>query len=416
MTQSSEAIAINKTLKQREAIRLIAANTYTLLEGGSRSGKTFIALYAIIVRALRTKSDHLVTRFRFSHAKQALCYQTMPKVLAAMGLTGVVTLNKSDWFYSLPNGSTIWVGGLDDKERSEKILGNEYATIFLNEASQISYDSYEMIVTRLNPPRGVRGRILIDYNPPSIQHWGYKMFHRHHFPDGRPVPADDYARILMNPADNLDNISPDYIRQLETLSVSRRKRFLEGGYALDAGKLWQRRHIRYAAELPEGMTRVVVGVDPAGTRTGDEIGIVVCGVYARAGDPLYYALDDYSCHGSPAEWAAEVAAAYRRWAADVVAAEKNYGGEMVEHTIKSAQPSLNVKLVNSSRGKVVRAEPISALYEAGRVFHREPLPELEDEMCIYDPAESGASPNRMDALVFAMTELSDDGMSMLDVL
>jgi len=395
----AELPTIKKTDKQKKLIQLIGQHTTVLAYGGSRSGKTFGILYAIIVRALSLPSRHLITRFRFAHAKQAICYDTMPKVLEAMGLRGVSSLNKTDWFYEFPNGSTIWIGGLDDKERTEKILGNEYATIFLNEASQISYDAYEMILTRLNPPKGMRGKMIIDYNPPSIQHWGYKIFERRQFPDGRPVPEDDYKSITLNPHDN-PHLDPDYIKRLESLSMAKRKRFLEGGYTLDSGSLWRREWIRYNRELPK-FSRIVVAVDPAGTVGGDEIGIIVAG---KAGE-LYWILDDYSLNGTPAEWSAEVKAAYTRWEADIIVAEKNYGGDMVEHTIRTNSKECKVKLINSSRGKIVRAEPISALYERGLVYHREAFPELEDEYCIYEP-DTKQSPNRLDAAVFALAELS----------
>jgi phage terminase large subunit-like protein len=402
---------IDKTDKQKEAVKLIAENETTLLEGGGRSGKTFIALYIIIVRCLLfPMSRHLIARFRFSHIKQAICYDTMPKVLEATGQKAVVRLNKSDWFYEFSNGSSIWVGGLDDKERTEKILGNEYATIFLNEASQISFQAYETIITRLNPPPGMNAKMIIDYNPPSIQHWGYKMFHKRKFPDGRQIPEGDFVKLLMNPKDN-PHIDPGYLKRLSLLSEVKRKRFLEGQYSLDSGSLWKRAWIKYEEHPPEGMYRVVIGVDPAGTVDGDEIGIVVCGQY----EENFYILDDFSLHGTPKTWAEEVAAAYKKWGADLVVAEKNYGGDMVKSTIENALKYINVELVNSSRGKIVRAEPISALYEQGLVYHRTQFNDLEDEMCIYEP-DGTQSPNRMDAMVFAMTELTGEGVSMLDVI
>jgi hypothetical protein len=406
-----QTFKVVKTDKQKEAIRMIGGNLTTLLEGGSRSGKTFIAVYAIIVRALRhDKTDHLICRFRFNHAKQSICFQTLPKVLEAMGIASTVKLNRTDWIYQFANGSKIWIGGLDDKERTEKILGLEYATIYLNEASQISYDSYETILTRLNPPNGVTARMLIDYNPPSIQHWGYKIFHNRKFPDGSPVPDGNFAKIKMNPKDNPNN-SPQYLKTLETLSAAKRKRFVEGDYSLDSGSLWKRGWIKYG-KAPIDLVRVVVGVDPAGTTNGDEIGIIVS---AKDSSGMYWILDDYSCHGSPAEWASEVRNAYERYSADVVVAEKNYGGDMVEHTIRTACQNVNVKLINSSRGKIVRAEPISAMYEQGKVTHAMVLPALEDEYCIYD-ADSDFSPGRLDAAVFGLTELSSGTISTLDVI
>jgi hypothetical protein len=341
----------------------------------------------------------------------------MPVLLRILGLNHRVQLNKTDWFYEFPNGSQIWIGGIDDKERTEKILGNEYATIFVNEASQISYNSIEILMTRLNPPRGAKPFFMIDYNPPSVTHWGYKVFHRREFPDGRPVPADDYAVIRMNPDDNLENISPEYLKILDNLTGTKKKRFRDGEYSLDSGKLWRRSWITYYPheELPQSI-RVVVGVDPSGSVAGDEIGIVVAGEFFNLSkEKKYMVLDDYSCHGTPAQWAAEVAAAYNKYLADVIVAEKNYGGDMVEATIKNAQPTLNVKLITSSRAKIVRAEPISALYEHGQVVHRIPFMEMEDEMCTYDP-ELSESPNRMDALVFALAELSGEEISMLDVI
>lgn len=400
---------LDKHPKQKDAIRLIKNNRVTLLEGGGRSGKTLIFLYVIIVRCLLKVSDHLVCRFRFSHVKQAICYQTMPKLLKILGLEHTVRLNKSEWFYEFPNGSRIWIGGLDDKERTEKILGNEYATIFLNEASQISFDSYEMIITRLNPPQGMTGKILIDYNPPSKKHWGYLIFHERRFPDGRPVPENDYAFMKINPGDNPHN-SPEYMGNLEQLSYQKRERFLHGNYTDDLGTLWRRSWIRYQGVIPD-LHRGVIGVDPSGSVHGDEIGIVGAGIR----DVQKYVLDDYSLHGTPAEWAAEVVACYWKWSADVIVAEKNFGGDMVESTIKNVDQRVNVKLITSSRGKVVRAEPVSAEYEKGRVYHRVMFQELEDEMCFYDPAKSD-SPNRMDALVFAINELDQDGINMLDVI
>lgn len=407
MTENS--YSISKTDKQREAINLVSNYKTTLLEGGGRSGKTFIALYIILVRALNVESRHLVTRFAFSHAKQAICYDTMPKLLRILGLQNNCKLNKTDWFYELYNGSTIWIGGLDDKERTEKILGNEYATIFYNEASQISYEAFELTLTRLNPPRGLRGKLIIDYNPPSIQHWGYKIFHKREFPDGRPVPEKDFQRIKMNPSDNLQNISKEYLETLQNLSEVKRRRFMDGDYSLDSGSLWKRAWIKYKKDIPQ-MWRVVVGVDPSGTTDGDEVGIIVVGQHEQE----YYVLDDFSCNGTPAQWSSEVAAAYKKWKADVVVAEKNYGGDMVEATITNACPGINVRLVTSSRGKIIRAEPVSALYEHEKVYHRTLFNDLEDEMCIYEPGME--SPNRMDALVFAFTEMTGEGVSMLDVI
>ena len=162
---------------------------------------------------------------------------------------------------------------------------------------------------------------------------------------------------------------------------------------------WQRGQ---RADLNE-ITRVVVGVDPSGG--GDDVGIVVAALM-RSGNAIVLA--DMTCKASsPLAWASQVGRACQQFKADCVVAEANFGGDMVSSTLKTGGVTTRTKLVTASRGKAVRAEPIAALYEAGKVDHREPFPLLEAEMTLTSPAgyQGDQSPNRMDALVWALTEL-----------
>jgi len=158
--------------------------------------------------------------------------------------------------------------------------------------------------------------------------------------------------------------------------------------------------------LPPIFTRVVVAVDPPASSTGDACGIVACGV-DRAGHG--FVLEDASVEGaSPERWARAVAACAARWNADRVIAEANNGGAMVRSTLLAHDRNLPVKLVHASRGKGARAEPVALLYEAGRVSHAGVFPELEDQLCAMTPggyAGPGRSPDRADALVWALNEL-----------
>jgi len=164
--------------------------------------------------------------------------------------------------------------------------------------------------------------------------------------------------------------------------------------------LWRRDDIEKARVLKAPvMTRVVVGVDPSATATGDEAGIITAG---RLGEE-YYMLADDSLQGSPLEWARAAVTAYHRAKADHIIAESNQGGEMVTSVIKQVDPTVPVKLVHASRGKQTRAEPIAALYEQGHGHHVGAFPLLEDELCEWEPG--AASPNRLDALVWAYTDL-----------
>lgn len=174
----------------------------------------------------------------------------------------------------------------------------------------------------------------------------------------------------------------------------------------DPNALWTRETLEAnrVMECPP-LPRVVVGVDPPGGQT--ECGIVVVGCATIGGEQHGYILRDDSQKGSPAEWGRAVVTAYHREEADRVVAEVNFGGDMVESTIRAVTAGQGVayKAVRASRGKAVRAEPVAALYEKGRVHHVGNFAELEDELCTWVPGESDWSPNRLDAAVWAVTEL-----------
>ena len=167
------------------------------------------------------------------------------------------------------------------------------------------------------------------------------------------------------------------------------------------GALWDTDMIeKHRVDKAPPLVRIVVGVDPTGSTT-NEAGIVAAGV---AADGHAYVLHDGSLNGaSPEQWGARAVKVYDDFDADRIYGERNYGGDMVESTIRTVDKSVPYKDVTATRGKLVRAEPISAHYQKGRVHHVGKFPELEGEMCSYVPGAK--SPNRMDALVWALTEL-----------
>ena len=181
------------------------------------------------------------------------------------------------------------------------------------------------------------------------------------------------------------------------------------------GALWHRQKTQIGTQWVLGiednrvfktpeLTRVAVGVDPSGSSTGDACGIIAAGIDANR---HHYTIEDNSIQGSPDMWAREACKTYHKVKADVMVAEKNYGGEMVEKVIKDTDPIINVKLVSATRGKAVRAEPISALTERGTDHMVGTFSDLEDELCLW--VQGDKSPNRLDAKVWADTELSRGG-------
>lgn len=415
------------TEKQKAAQEVLAGDaTHIMLFGGSRSGKTFLLVRNVVMRALKApKSRHAILRFRFNAIKSSVVLDTFPKVMD-LAFSGVkYTLSKTDWYAEFDNGSQVWFAGLDDKERTEKILGMEFVTIYLNESSQIPQGSRDIAVTRLaqqvnqviegREPVLLKPRMYYDCNPPSKVHWTYRLFIEKVDPDTKkPLPRkDDYAWFQINPQDNADNISQNYLESLQGLSARLQKRFLKGEFT-DAtpNALFHEEDIDkwrvIDGNLPD-FVRVVVGVDPSGSdeidnADNDAIGIVVG---ALGTDGKAYLLEDCTVKAGPATWGRVATSAFDRHEADVVVGEQNYGGAMVKATIQTARPRTNYKAVNASRGKHVRAEPFSALYENGKVCHVGEFPELEDEMCAFSTVgyTGEHSPNRADAWIWVLAEL-----------
>jgi hypothetical protein len=387
------------------------------------SGKTFLLTRNTVLRALKAPgSRHGIFRFRYNAVKTTIMNGTFPKVMKLCFPGVEYAINKTEGYVTFDNESTIVFGGLDDKERTEKILGDEFATLYLNECSQISYDARNTVLTRLaqqvdqNIPGTtdkLRTRFYYDMNPPSKAHWTYKLFIKKVDPDTGLALArpDDYASFKINPSDNIQNLSSDYMDLLQGMSARGRKRFMDGEFA-DAtpNALFSMEDIdKWRVESAPDMVRVVVAVDPSGSgdtdnADNDAIGIVVAGLGI---DGNAYVLDDCTVKCGPGTWGNIATTAYDRHKADVIVGEINYGGAMVKAVIMAARPRTNFKQVTASRGKHVRAEPFSALYEQGKIRHVGYFHDLEEELEGFSTYgyTGEKSPNRADALIWALTEL-----------
>lgn len=242
----------------------------------------------------------------------------------------------------------------------------------------------------------------------------------------RPLPL--IKKLMQDPdtvvtrgatLDNSANLAASTVKQLYDRYGGTRlgRQELEGEILEDIpGALWHRDMIDMAriTEVPETLDRVFVAVDPATSseERADEHGIIVVGLardkdgYARG-----YVLEDATCRGTPEEWARKAVSMYRKWSADKIIAEKNQGGEMVSSVLRSVDRSIPIELVHATRGKAVRAEPISALYEQGRIHHVGRFDLLEDQMCLFSVDNirnsSTGSPDRVDALVWGLTKIFD---------
>ena len=394
---------------------------YVCLAGGARSGKTFLITRAIVERATQApESRHALLRLHTNHANASIAKDTLPTVMRRCFEHVTWKEYRQDGIVVLGNGARLTIGGLDNRDRVDKILGLEFVSVFLNEASQIPYDSALVAFTRLaQVVPGLTQRAYVDLNPTAKTHWTNILFGDKREPTAmQPLTnPDSYARAFLNPVDNAANLSPAFIAGLASLPERQRKRFYEGVYvdALDDA-LWSYEiidmHRCAQGSLPvEQRKSVVVAVDPSGAQSPDddrdEIGIVVAAL-GQNGDA--YILDDLSCREAAPAWARRAVHAFHKYKADCIVAEANFGGDMVRATIHAADRNVPVKSVTASRGKAVRAEPISMRYALGQVHHVGRFTKLEDQLCAFSGAGYGGqgSPDHADAAIWALTHLFGD--------
>lgn len=289
-----------------------------------------------------------------------------------------------------------------------QLRGPQFDTAWVDELAKYRYarDTWDMLQFTMRDGRDPRVLVTTTPRPTELI---------------KAIVAKREGRVVVTRGRTLDNYANLPERFIKKI-MDRYEGTRLGRQELDAeiledmpGALWRRTVIE-DQRIPRGdepvFDRIVIAVDPAvsNEESSDETGIIVAAT-ARDdhGNPHGYVLEDASGRYSPDEWSRQVAALNARYDADCIVAEKNQGGDMVAHVIRSALPNAKLHLVSASRGKVTRAEPASALYEQGRVSHVGRFDALEDQMCSFtsdfDRRAQGYSPDRVDALVWALTEL-----------
>jgi phage terminase large subunit-like protein len=376
------------------------------VRGGRGSGKTWTGANTLAELAQATVGDWGVVAPTFADMRDK-CVEGPSGLLKAFGTTSaevrrgasrlVETWNRSLGELRLRNGSVIHGDGADDG--APTIQGYNLSGLWADEVGlwkkwQAAWEESIRFAVRIAPAR------IVATGTPKRGHQLVRLL----------MADDSVTKTLLRTADNAANLDPallaDLIGKYGGTTLGRQE--LEGEILTDVpGALWRRSLIDAlrVAVVPE-LARIVVAIDPSATSTesADECGILVEGI-DRAGHG--YVLDDASLRASPHDWALLAVAAFHSFEADRIVAEANNGGEMVAEVIRAIDPSVPVKLVHASRGKHTRAEPIAALYEQGRWHHVGAFEQLEDQLCSWNPETDTKSPNRLDAHVWAATELTE---------
>jgi predicted phage terminase large subunit-like protein len=298
-----------------------------------------------------------------------------------------------------PNGCLAFAYSADEPDR---LRGPQHSHAWADELGAWNYASDTWNMLQLGLRLGAHPRCLVTTTPRPI-----KLLKELVARDGKDVVVTRGSTF-----DNAANLPPNFLSQIKERYEGTRlgRQELHAELLTDTpGALWQLEWLDRdrVMQAPSELKRIVVAIDPAGSSAegADETGIVVAGI---GGDGYAYVIEDLSGRYSPSDWARRAIDAYRRHKADRIIAEQNFGGEMVAATLRSIDRSVSFKSVHASRGKVIRAEPVAALYEQGKVHHVGTFAQLEDQLCSFaqdfDRSRDG-SPDRLDALVWALTEL-----------
>lgn len=403
---------------------------YAIISGGRGSGKSYAG--QCFARDLTYESGHkiLSTRYTLTSAKKSVIPEFASKL----------RLGKSPWHSGLMEDDFALVDSTYTNTQSNSELffsgiktssGNQTANLksieglttwLMEEAEELVDDGTETEACTFDKiddsirTKGARLRTVLTWNPTDEESFIYKRFFKER---GVDITfngiKDDVLYIYTTYKDNLDNLNETFIAKAERVKRTNIDRYnhIYLGIPIkeNANALWKRRTMidPFRVDKAPELKRIVIGVDPAVTSTGhqDETGIVAAGL---GYDGEYYVIDDATALYTPAEWGKATVGAYKRHQADRIIPEVNNGGDLVLMNITNVDKSLEhkVKAVRATRGKTIRAEPISALYEEGKVHHVGRFSEMESEMCSFTGGTADDSPNRLDALVWALTELSQN--------
>lgn len=392
---------------------------YVIVTGGRGSGKSFAVALCLALLLREPGYRILFTRYTLVSARDSIIPEFLAKV-DLLGCGGEFDATAQDVTNTV-SGSDILFRGIQTSSGNQtaKLKSLHGINVWvLDEAEEMAdEDAFDKINLSVRDTRHPN-LVVLALNPCHKAHWIYRRWF-----DGLPPEfcgvRNGVTYIHTTYEDNrpsLPGAKPhlpaDILAEGEAMRLAnptRYNRVFRGHWAAEIqGALWTWEMIdrhRMRNGSPPDLARVVVAVDPAATSTerADETGIVCAGVGI---DGHFYVLSDLTLRASPAGWAQAAVGEYRRRQADRIVGEVNNGGEMVEATLRNVGELVSYSAVHATRGKLMRAEPIAALYEQGRVHHIGTFPALETEMMTYAGREGEKSPNRLDALVWALTELS----------
>ncbi len=371
---------------------------YKAIYGGRGSAKSHFFAECMVANAAANKNFRAVCIREVQKSLKESAKRLLEDKINILGLADRFDI-LNDSIKTPGNGIVIFQGMQDHTAESIKSLEG-FNVAWVEEAQTLSAKSLELLRPTIRAPGS---EIWFSWNPTNENDPVDQFFRGLTPPDNAIIRKINYDQNRFFPNELEEERSHDYEH-----APDRYSHIWEGEYEpMAVGAIWDRAniHAHRRTEAPE-MGRILVSIDPAisAEAGSDEHGIIVAGLGMEGRG---YVLDDCSRRGTPKEWATSAIAAYDEWDADAIVIERNQGGDMCRHTLETVRPGIRIIEVVATRGKHVRAEPISSLYSQGRISHVGTFPELEAQMVRMTSAgyEGDGSPDRVDALVWNFTEL-----------
>lgn len=376
---------------------------YFLLTGGRGSAKSFHVSTFLLNLTYEPNEVILFTRWTMTSAHISIIPEFLEKI-DLLNLQDDFEIKQGE-IINKKTGSRILFKGIKTSQGTatanlKSIVG--VTCWVLDEAEELTdketFDKIDLSIRVKNKSN----RVIMVMNPSNKAHWIYNHFVK--------TPRKDTTYIHTTYKDNIQNLSESYLENAANVKEQNPDRyghlFLGEWLEESEGILWNRAIVeRSRIKTHPFLKQTIVAIDPATTANAnsDETGIVVVG---KCENDKFYVLDDLSGRYSPQEWAKVAAQAFRNYDCSFYVAEKNQGGDMVKAVLANEDKNNLIRLVTATKGKYTRAEPIYQLYEQHQVFHVGSLPILENQMVSFNPDSNEKSPDRVDALVWGLTELN----------
>ena len=397
--------------KQKQSLELIEENKFSLLIGQGRASKSTLSVYYLFKRAHQfPNTTHIIFRNTLSSAVDGIWKQTIKEVIAhffpVYRSMPNFSINESNKDITFPNGSRILLRGLDTEERATKVLSQQFATVLFDECQTINYTYFALLLTRLPQPKDVdyQVKVVCCANWAPKTHWTKLFFKDELNPETKAKHKMDVGYITFTTDDNEAIDAEEYIDTLKNAGDKRARNMCAGidWYEEVEGALWTLDDINRSDPLEE-YEDIVIAFDASVTNKekSDEHGITIAGKSERK----YYIIKSFEKKADINQIAKEVCELYHTYGCSKLIYENNQGGDWIEALIQNHDETVYCESVRAKRSKILRAEPIAALYKNNKVLHCEVFQQLEDQMTSY--TGTGDSPNALDSLVYAVKYLHD---------